>query len=166
MSDKDLETLHSFSVQHKKSFWPNVCCPQGERGEVGPSGTSGFAGPPVSKCCKYNTRKSCPSSRISLLHKSAHKNKLPRYWPSPVTLPPYRALTVSPEQEASVDLVELREKLAPLDLLDLLDSLDPLLVPFTHSWHCPHIDHDTVALLLGKSNLTGICRIVLSQHVI
>lgn len=43
---------------------------------------------------------------------------------------------VSLEQEESVDLLDQREKLAPLALLDLLDSLDLLLVPLylgTHS---------------------------------
>lgn len=35
------------------------------------------------------------------------------------------------EQEASVDLLEEREKLVPPDLLDPLDLLDSPLVPFT-----------------------------------
>lgn len=30
-------------------FLPTACCPQGERGEVGPAGSAGFAGPPVSQ---------------------------------------------------------------------------------------------------------------------
>lgn len=38
---------------------------------------------------------------------------------------------VSLEQEESVDLLEEREKLAPLALLDPLDSLDLQLVTFT-----------------------------------
>lgn len=42
-----------------------------------------------------------------------------------------RVLMVRLEQEASVDLLEEREKLVPLDPLDLLDLLDSLLVPFT-----------------------------------
>lgn len=49
----------------------------------------------------------------------------------PSTLPPHRALTVSLEQEESVDLLEERERSAPPALLDPLDSLDLLLVPFT-----------------------------------
>lgn len=42
----------------------------------------------------------------------------------------HRALMVRPVLKVSVDLVEQREKLAPLEPLDLLDSLDLLLVPF------------------------------------
>lgn len=38
----------------------------------------------------------------------------------------FRVLMARLEQEASVDLLEEREKLVPLDLLDPLDSLDLL----------------------------------------
>lgn len=131
-------------MQHKYSSWPAACCPQGERGEVGPAGSAGFAGPPVSQS---------PCNIIcNILYSTKQKHthtQLPRYWPNPITLAAYRALMVRLEQEESVDLPELREKLAPLALLDPLDSLDLLLVPFTLGIH-------TLALLLGKSNLIGI----------
>lgn len=43
---------------------------------------------------------------------------------------------VRPVLKASVDLLEEREKLAPLEPLDLLDSLDLLLVPFISEHFC------------------------------
>lgn len=48
-----------------------------------------------------------------------------------------RVLMVRLEQEASVDLLEEREKLVPLDLLDPLELLDSPLVPFT-PWTVGH----------------------------
>lgn len=53
---------------------------------------------------------------------------------------------VSPEQEASADLLEEREKLVPLAPLDLLDSLDLLLVPFTLD------TYSTLQLLLNPAS--------------
>lgn len=93
-------------------MWP--ISEQGERGEVGPAGSPGFAGPPVSPhmftTCNwlfYDTDigpTECPS--------------LPR-----------RVLTVSLVQEERKDRLEERETLVLLALLDLPDSLDLLLVP-------------------------------------
>lgn len=64
---------------------------------------------------------------------SKHTNKYTQFTDIEVALFLFpllcRVLMVSPEQEESVDLLEQREKLAPLALLDLLDSLDLLLVP-------------------------------------
>lgn len=51
--------------------------------------------------------------------------------PAHTTLFLCRVLMVRLEQEASVDLLEEREKLVPLDLLVPLELLDLLLVPFT-----------------------------------
>lgn len=87
-------------------------------------------------------------SRISL-HKSADRKihehtQFSGYLPYLFTLPFCRALMVRPDQEASVDLPEEREKLAPPALLDLLDSLDLLLVPFTLETHLLYYRADQI----------------------
>lgn len=108
---------------------------------------------------QYTIGKSYLCSRTYTVNIQIHTHThLPSYWPSPVPLPPLRAPMVNPEQEESVDLLELREKLAPLALLDPLDSLDPLLVPLTLD------THRILAFQHGRTNLTRISLICQTQQ--